>query len=250
MEENPNIWNNKSDNELKDISYLNYKLQNSKISEKELSENLSLYLTRQHLTHLLFIDEIYRMILNKPGYIMEFGVRWGRNIATSINLRGIYEPYNHQRRIIGFDTFEGFVNSTNYDRNNNAGDYSIDTNHKHDLDEILNIHESNSPINHISKHDLIKGNVIETLPEYFKEHGDKLVALAYIDLDLYEPIKSVLDNISDKIVQGGVIVIDDINSEYFPGAYKAYNEWILTNIDYYEVRKSPFHQTAFYMVKQ
>ena len=39
---------------------------------------------------------------------MEFGVRWGQNLITLNNLRGIYEPFNHSRKIIGFDTFEGF----------------------------------------------------------------------------------------------------------------------------------------------
>ena len=41
---------------------------------------------------------------------MEFGVRYGQVLSTLLNLRGIYEPYNYLREIIGFDTFEGFEN--------------------------------------------------------------------------------------------------------------------------------------------
>ncbi len=39
---------------------------------------------------------------------MEFGVKWGQNLALFQSFRGMYEPYNHNRKIIGFDTFEGF----------------------------------------------------------------------------------------------------------------------------------------------
>src|SRR4051812_27502689 len=32
----------------------------------------------------------------------------GQNLALMETFRGIYEPFNHNRKIIGFDTFEGF----------------------------------------------------------------------------------------------------------------------------------------------
>lgn len=34
---------------------------------------------------------------------MEFGVRWGQNLALFESFRGIYEPYNYNRKIVGFD---------------------------------------------------------------------------------------------------------------------------------------------------
>ena len=47
-----------------------------------------------------------------PGCILEFGVQWGAGLPQLISLRGIYEPYNYSRHIYGFDTFEGFVNTS------------------------------------------------------------------------------------------------------------------------------------------
>ncbi len=40
---------------------------------------------------------------------MEFGTRWGQNLSIFSNLRTLYEPTHYHRKIIGFDTFSGFV---------------------------------------------------------------------------------------------------------------------------------------------
>ena len=83
-------------------------LRESAIPDGELLQNLGLFLTRQNLSRLLFIKHLYEQIVDIQGDIIEFGVRWGQNLAAFAVLRGILEPYNHSRRLVGFDTFEGF----------------------------------------------------------------------------------------------------------------------------------------------
>ena len=78
------------------------------IPENELLQNLGLFIKRQDLSRIIFMNEIYQKILNVHGVIIEFGTRWGQNLALFESFRGMYEPYNHLRTIIGFDTFEGF----------------------------------------------------------------------------------------------------------------------------------------------
>ena len=46
---------------------------------------------------------------------MEFGTRWGPNLAQFPALRGIYEPFNRHGKGIGFDTFSGFPKIENQD---------------------------------------------------------------------------------------------------------------------------------------
>ena len=70
--------------------------------------HFSVFMKRQVISRLLYQDFLYKKILEVPGVILEFGVHWGATIATLVNLRGIYEPYNHSRFIYGFDTFSGF----------------------------------------------------------------------------------------------------------------------------------------------
>ncbi|HKL40763.1 MAG TPA: hypothetical protein VJ894_08790, partial [Cryomorphaceae bacterium] len=82
---------------------------NSPIPVEEKVSQVGLYQRRQELSKVLFMNEIYQKIVGTHGVIMEFGTRWGQNLATLSNMRGIYEPFNYNRRIIGFDTFEGFI---------------------------------------------------------------------------------------------------------------------------------------------
>ena len=50
-------------------------LRASPIPTEELPHNLGLYLTRQTLARLLFMQELYRLALPVHGVIAEFGVR-------------------------------------------------------------------------------------------------------------------------------------------------------------------------------
>ena len=67
------------------------------------------------------MDKIYNEILHIPGNIAEFGVHYGRNIALFEALRGVYEPYNFNRKILGFDTFSGFTSISDKDPNAEKG---------------------------------------------------------------------------------------------------------------------------------
>ena len=65
------------------------------IPENEILLNQQLFLNRQAVSHVLYLDTIYKQILPIHGLVFELGVRWGRNLALLSNLRGIYEPFNH-----------------------------------------------------------------------------------------------------------------------------------------------------------
>ena len=83
-------------------------LKQTPLPPDEILPNLGLYLTSKNLSRLLFFYEMYKKIVDTHGVVMEFGVRWGQNLSLLSALRGIFEPFNRHRKIIGFDTFTGF----------------------------------------------------------------------------------------------------------------------------------------------
>lgn len=190
------------------------------IPKGETLENLPLFLNRQTLTNVLFINDIYQRILNVPGVIMEFGVRWGRNMALFSNLRGVYEPFNHTRRVVGFDTFSGFPSVAAEDGTavfKQAGAYGVSDGYDAYLRAVLAYHENESPIAHIKKHEIIKGDVTETLPAYLRHHPETLISLAYFDMDIYEPTAHCLETIRARLLPGALIAFDEVNCADFPG---------------------------------
>src|ERR1051326_7266258 len=84
-------------------------MQTSPLPPGEVLENLGLYLTAKDLSRILFMDQLYRQIVEVEGVIVEFGTRWGNNLTLFSQLRSIYEPFSRKRRVVGFDTFEGFI---------------------------------------------------------------------------------------------------------------------------------------------
>lgn len=67
------------------------------------------------------------------------------------------------------------------------------------------------------------------IPEKFHEVENELFKLVHIDVDLYQPTKDCLNFFYSRMVDRGVIVLDDYGSTLCPGAYKATEEFITEN---------------------
>ena len=213
-------------------------LRNSTIPNEELLDNLGLYLTRQTLSRIAFMQSIYAEILPVHGAIMEFGVRWGQNLALFTNLRGMHEPYNYNRKIIGFDTFAGFPAIAEQDGTGvAAGDYSVSVNWEEQLAQVLDFHELNQPIPQKPKSELVRGDATETLPQYLSDHPETIVALAYFDFDLYTPTKVCLEALLPHLTKGSILAFDELNCPDFPGETIAVRE--VLGLSRFAIRRDP-----------
>ncbi|HHV28941.1 MAG TPA: crotonobetainyl-CoA--carnitine CoA-transferase [Clostridium sp.] len=235
-----------SSNNERDIRKYFYNLfKDSPIPENELLSNLGRYTSRQTLSRQLFMHELYKKIINVHGVVMEFGVRWGQNLALFENFRGIYEPYNYNRKIIGFDTFEGFPSVTSLDKGLRKGDYSVTDDYEVYLEKVLDYHEAESPISHIRKYELIKGDATVTLKNYLEDNPHTIIALAYFDFDIYEPTKECLKLIKDHITKGTIIGFDELNVSDFPGETIALKE--ILGLSSYRIQRLPISPLQSYI---
>lgn len=194
------------------------------MSDEELLVNFGLYMRSGALAKILFLDEIYRKIVGIPGSVMEFGVWWGQSLAVFENLRAVHEPYNHQRHIIGFDTFSGYPDVGSKDKRSDIiseGVYSVNTGYEAYLAEVIDFHEKENTMNHIKKHEIVKGDVRQELPAWLARNPQEFVALAYFDMALYEPTKSALQAILPRLIKGSTIVFDELNHRDYPGETEA-----------------------------
>lgn len=206
--------------------------KNCPIPENEKLTNSGLFVKRQDLTKQLFFNDIYSKIENVHGVIMEFGVRWGQNLVTLNNLRGIHEPFNHSRKIIGFDTFSGFEKVDSKDGNHDIikeGAFSVTENYDEYLENILKYHESECPLSHINKNTIVKGDASVELEKYLKAHPETIIAFAYFDFDVYEPTKKCLELIQPYLTKGSIIGFDELNDPQFPGETVALRETLGLN---------------------
>jgi hypothetical protein len=103
-----------------------------------------------------------------------------------------------------------------------------------------------APRSQVKKHELVKGNVVETLPKYLEDHPETIIALAYFDLDLYEPTKKCLELIRPYLAKNSIIGFDELVHDEFPGETQALREaWGLSG---FEIVRDPVSPQQSYLV--
>ena len=238
---------NRTETDKKNYNHLLDLFINSPVIEDEKLRNLGLFIKRQDMSRLITVYEIYKKIINVHGSIFEFGVRWGQNLALFHSFRGMLEPFNFNRKIVGFDTFSGFPSVSEEDKKTiKCGEMGVTENYEDFLEKVLECHERESPISHIKKFELVKGDAIRTCKEYLENNPETIVSLAYFDFDLYEPTKVCLELIKNRLVKGSVIVFDELNQPDWPGETVALNEVI--GLNGIQLKRFPYNPNVSYFV--
>ena len=162
---------------------------------------------------------------------MECGVFRGFSLMSWAKLSTILEPENLTRRIYGFDTFNGFPSVSSSDRNGSGvaevGDFQASS--YEELLELIRLYDQDRFLGHIPKMQLIRGDVIKTIPEFVQQNRHLLVSLLFIDLDLYEPTKVALEQIVPRMPKGAIIAFDELDNPIWPGETEALLEKLSVN---------------------
>ncbi len=225
---------------------------NCPIPDRDLLSNLGLFLNSKNLARILFMDYIYKKIIDVHGIVFEFGTRWGQNIALFSALRGIYEPFNKLRKIVGFDTFTGFPSVTDRDNKElefiRKGGLACTENYDDYLRKIMDYQEQDNPMSHIKKYEIIKGNASIEIKNYLAKFPETIVALAYFDFDIYKPTFDCLLNIKNRLVKGSVVAFDELCDHDSPGETQALEEVFgLKNI---RLKRYPYASRVSYFIKE
>ena len=178
------------------------------------------YVPISELGRFLARDKIFQKILNIHGSIVECGVYLGGGLMTWAALSSIYEPLNHPRKVIGFDSFEGFTDiheKDKFDKNKQIEKGGLTCPSYEDLQKCIEIYNLYRPLGHIPKVHLVKGDATQTIDRYIEENPHLVVALLYLDFDLYEPTKHAIERVLPRMPKGAVIVFDQLNQEHWPG---------------------------------
>jgi hypothetical protein len=201
--------------------------KNCPIPDNELLSNLGLFLNSKNLARILFIHHLYTQMVDIPGIIIEFGTRWGQNLSLFAALRGIYDTFHRHRKIIGFDTFEGFPSIHEKDGTSTLmkqGKLGVSENYADYLRKIIECQEKDNPLSHIKKYEVIQGDAVIQFEKYLEDHPETIVALAYFDFDIYEPTKRCLELVRPRLVRGSVLGFDELNDPDSPGETVAFSE--------------------------
>lgn len=206
------------------------------------------FITKRSMSRFLVKYEIYKKILDINGVIVECGVFNGAGLFTWAQLANIFEPTNYNRKIIGFDTFEGFPGTNKMD-NSEIHEPKIGDLRGEDLECLNNSVEkynNERHLSHIPNIDLVKGDFINTSIEYLEKNKHLIISLLYLDFDLYEPTKKALEVFRPRMGKGSIICFDELNCANYPGETLALLEQL--DIEKYQINRSPIDPWISYII--
>jgi hypothetical protein len=185
--------------------------------------NLVRYLRRAQVTRFAALYELFKLALPVKGSIVECGVFRGSSFMAFAQLSAALESTNLTRRIYGFDSFGGFPSVSAQDRPERTGaapgDLAADS--YAELCELLRIYDTDRFLGHIPKARLIRGDVLETIPEFVQANQHLVVSLLFLDFDLYEPTLVALRNFLPRMPKGAVLAFDELDNPLWPGETSA-----------------------------
>ena len=162
--------------------------------------------TPSRMHKLLAQYELYRQITGLPGHVFEFGVYKAVSLIRLASFRQLLEV-DHSRQIVGFDAFGRFP----VDRVSLEADHEFIKDFEREGGDGLSALDVGHILNRkgFSNIKLIPGNVFDTVPRYLEEHPELRIAYLHLDMDVKEPTEFTLELLYDRVVTGGLIVLDD-----------------------------------------
>ena len=170
-------------------------------------------------------------------------------MALFESLRAIYDPYNYTRKVVGFDTYDGYQSASIKDGSSDLvkeNQYSVPAEYIDYLQKVLAFHQNENTLPHKTKFELVKGDATETVHEYLESNPHTMISLAYFDMQHYEPTKACLEAIKPYLVRGALIAMDEINNEDFPGETVAFHD--VFGFDKFEIFKSEYLPDRSYLI--
>ena len=242
---------NQSAADLKALDRVGDHWRSSNATEVQRLEAFTKYVTRRDITKLLARYEIFKQQVEVHGSVVEIGVHRGASLMAWAQFSAILEPVNYLRKVIGFDTFEGFPSISDKDSRGasehlEVGGFKPDEDAESDLLSAIGLFDETRYLNHIPKVELVRGDVCQTLPEYIEKNPHLVVSLLHLDADIYAPTKTALELLIPRMPKGAIIAFDELNMNLFPGETLATMETIgLPNL---RVQRFPFATSLSYAV--
>ena len=190
----------------------------SGIENYKLVDDFPMFINRQDLIRYLIRYELFKMVLDIKGSIVECGVYKGASLMLYAQLSAIFESYAFTREIIGFDAFgKGFPHIDDKKDGHNASVGYLSDGDMDILKKCIKLYDENRPIGHIPKVKLIDGDAVKTIPKFFRENPHAIVSLLYLDFDLYTATKVALETILPRMPKASIIAFDELNCKNWPG---------------------------------
>jgi hypothetical protein len=85
------------------------------------------------------------------------------------------------------------------------------------LQQLIKEYDIDRYLGHISKVNLVRGDMTQTIPEFIAQNPHIIVSLLFIDCDLYAPTSAALKWFLPRMPKGSILAFDDLDNPIWPG---------------------------------
>lgn len=198
------------------------------LSLKDVMSHASAFIRRRELARICSHYELFKLVENLPGSIVELGVFLGGGFFTWTKFLETFCPGDRGRKVYGFEGLKGYEHFTEHDGsckpwvNRLIGDMVPGEEY---LDGMVDLHNKDNFLRGVERCRLIKGDIQETVPSFAKNNLGTRISLLYFDVNLYEPTLIGLRHLIPLMVPGGVVAFNAYGVPPWEGEAKAIEDY-------------------------
>jgi hypothetical protein len=209
---------------------LNDIIAESGIPLQDVLESFAIYARRINITRFLAHYELYKMVQDVPGSIVECGVYQGNSLFAFAKFLEIFHPGDRIRHVIGFDSFQGLRDFRGEDgpfypnRSKVEGGWSA-ADFKDAFHKLLDVYHRDSFVPQAKRAFIVEGDILETVPRYVEENPGLRISLLHLDVDIFAPTLCALEHLYPRVVPGGLVVLDEYAMMEWGGESTAFERY-------------------------
>lgn len=189
----------------------------------------TVYASRRSFIRVLAHYELFKLTMDLPGNYVDFGVYYGKSYFSWHKFIEVLTPTATHKKVYGFDTFSGFPQLAAEDGQEDlsvqktVGGLSSES--FFDEFKLLLDLQNQDCVLPANRGEIIVGDIGHSLPNWLDANPETRFCLINIDVDIYEPTFKILEHCWDRLVVGGVLVLDEYATSKWPGETRAWDEF-------------------------
>lgn len=219
-----NLYNNQDEHYWNELEIL---INNNDFRIKDILQHYLSFIQRRDLPRLLAHYEMFKLIQNLPGSIIEIGVYTGKGLFTWSNLFETFCTGDRLRKVFGFDSFDGYSKFHEFDKSAldfvNKFEHHLKINKEFIL-KLSDLHNNDNILKGVERQRIIIGEIEKTVPEFVMNSKGLRLCMLYLDANLYLPTKIAIEYFFDLVVPGGIIAFNGYGQQPWNGESKALDE--------------------------
>lgn len=218
---------------------------------RDVLKHYPAFIQRRDLPRLLAHYEMFKLIADLPGSIVELGVFRGAGLFTWSMLLETFCPGDRSRKAYGFDHFAGYKYGSEDGAakpwtERTAG--VIEPNRALAMG-LAELHNRDNLLPGVERCRIIDGDISLTVPRFVEEAQGVRIAMLYFDVNVYQPTMIGLEHLYPLVMPGGVVAFNGYGAPPWQGEAQAIEEYFAKHGGQPVMRKFPFstHPSAFFI---